>query len=309
VGPLAPEVASALDLYVHTFAAHQDAYVRDSRVTIKEPLTSEVVHSALVGGFAVSGYLAVWDIEKEGFFTHVGAIDFDTDTGLVDAASIHWMLADMGIPSLLEHSRRGAHLWVLCQTQISAHLMRRALSNALKLTEISDPEHVEVFPKRSANIFGVGALRLPLMKHPKTGIRYPLDGPQGRVTKLQALVTAAASSESPVGALRSLAGPEVEDRPYPRFSPPFGAYRRSQGDEPPSIVGLLAQIGVTAVPGGGVRCPFHDDQHASLNVSPDDQRVWCHAASCVLFNDGRGLGTLGLARLMRKEPSGEASHP
>jgi len=296
-----------LDMYVRTFSAHLDAYVRDSRLTIQEPLTAEVALAAFKEGFSISGYLAVR--EGDGFVTHVGALDFDTEEGLTDAGYVQVLLEAQSIPSLLVESRRGAHLWVLCQHNIPAMTMHRALLNALKLCALENPEHIEVFPKRSVNAFGVGALRLPLMRHPKTGLRYPVHDPflaGGLIEKVPALVLLAASSESPVEALRALAGPEVGDTPYPRWTGPL-RLSRSYEEETPSAVQLLAALGVEARPGRGVRCPFHDDAHASLNISADDERVWCHAPECWAYNDGRGVGSIDLERHLRKEPRRSAT--
>lgn len=289
-----------LDLYIHTFSAHLHAYVKDSHFTVKEPLTPEVALAAFgVGGFSVSGYLAV---EHDGnWVTQVGAIDFDTDEGLAQGADVQATLAPMGIPSILVESRRGSHLWVLCQKVIPASVMTRALGNALALCSLPT-DHIEVFPKRSTNAFGVGALRMPLMRHPKTGKVYPVHA-DGLIVKVLDLMLLAASSESPENALRSLAGPEADTGHYPRLRGPY-VMRPRRRDEAPSAVELLDAMGVSAAPGRSVRCPFHEDQHASLSVSPDDQRVWCHAPACPIHNDGRGLGTFSLENHIRKESPG-----
>lgn len=294
-----------LDVYIHTFSAHLDAYVKDSHETVREPLTPEVALAAFgVGGFSVSGYLATR--EGDGFITHVGAIDFDTEDGLAQSKDVQDALQMVSIPSICVESRRGAHLWVLSQEVIPASVMRRALTNMLKLCA-TDVSHIEVFPKRSTNPFGVGALRMPLMRHPKTGKRYPVHA-DGLITKVPVLMDLAASSESPAGALRSLAGPAEGDTPYPRYLGPH-ALSVTHTDAPPSAVALLALMGVDATPGRGVRCPFHDDQHASLNVAPDDERIWCHAPTCIAYGEGKGLGTFELANLMRKEPPGASANP
>jgi len=65
-------------------------------------------------------------------------------------------------------------------------------------------------------------------------------------------------------------------------------------------VALLSSMGIPRVRvGGNVRCPFHDDRHASLSISQDDQRVWCKSPTCPAYNGGRGLGSLALAKMRR----------
>lgn len=45
--------------------------------------------------------------------------------------------------------------------------------------------------------------------------------------------------------------------------------------------------GINAAPNKNVRCPMHDDRHASLHVLPDDERAYCHQGTCPW--SGRGV--------------------
>lgn len=300
---MTPARRAWFDLYIGHFASHDEAYVRQdvggSKWTVHEPLTAEVVMEAFSGGrYSVSGFLAR---ARDGLIeTHVGAIDFDTDDGLEQAEATCHLLADMGIGSLLVGSRRGAHLWAHAEGVIPAAIMRRALHNALVLQGLDEPK-IEVFPKRSGTPMGGGALRMPLMRHPGTGLRYPARTPWGvLLTRLADVVSQAVEQTSPPEALYALAGPDPMETPYPRWNDVYGPLRRSQDD--PGATSLLASLGLPAQPGRSVRCAFHDDRHASLSVSADDQRVWCKAPACRLYNDGRGVGSRDLARLLDEGP-------
>jgi hypothetical protein len=56
----------------------------------------------------------------------------------------------------------------------------------------------------------------------------------------------------------------------------------------PSVsAALAARYGLEARPGRVVRCPRHDDRHASLSILRDDLRAICHAAGCEW--SGRGV--------------------
>jgi len=132
------------------------------------------------------------------------------------------------------------------------------------------------------------------MSHPKTKTRYPVFDQYGnRITKLVDLVSAVEY----VPWRKVLQLSEAAPVEYPRN---LGQYRRVTGAIGPGAVGLLSTLGVDAVAGRNVRCPFHDDRHASMKVAPDDQRVWCKAPECVAYNGGRGLGTIALSRLLER---------
>ena len=314
---LSPELRAWFDLYIGHFAAQDGSWVRQnagdgSKWTVHATLMPETIHEAFTGGrYSVSGFTARTSLEGV-VETHVGAIDFDTADGAEQARATRTLLADMGVGSMLVASRRGAHLWVWSEGRpIWASLMRRALTNALTLQGIEDPK-VEVFPKRSGGTYGCGALRMPLMRHPGTGVRYPVEGPKGAITRVQDVVWLAVDVTSPPDALRALAGPEPVDTPYPRWNAVYGRPRGLSDDA--SITSLLASVGLSSGPGRSVRCPFHDDRHASLSVADDDQRAWCKAPECPLHNDGRGIGSRGLRRLLdegatTREPEAHAPGP
>jgi len=295
------------DLWIADYSARRDGFVVDSRRTVTDELTPYVCAEAQRGGHAVSGFLAArW--EDGTFRTTVGAIDVDTDAD--DAVAIRGTLAAHGIPTLMAMSRRGAHLWMWTRGDgtnrsekympVPAGRVRNGLQAAVDLT-IADPDrrsHIEVFPKRGSSApNSMGALRMPLFKHPKTGIVYPVVHTDGRTTfeRATAYSWAIEVGDSPYNALCALTGRAPTSVAYPRD---FGRQRRpSPPTEGAGVVSLLAQMGLTeAKPGRNVRCPFHQDKHASMSVAADDQRVWCQAPTCPAYNGGRGLGSLALAK-------------
>lgn len=294
---LSSTLSGVLSLYIGTFAARLDEYVRDSSQHVHEPLTPDVAFAALgVGGFSVSGYLAVPDDDGR-MTTHVGAIDFDTEDGLVKARSVRSWLSSHGVEGLLEESRRGAHLWVFTTVMMYASTVRNALRAAAILADC-DMRHTEVFPKLSASDWGVGALRMPLMRHPKSGVRYPVYAPSGASLKrVQDVISTAVDCEVPPEAIRALAGPlNGVEQPWPQ-----NAYPRASGavlGPVPGVTEVLAGYGITVRPGKANLCPFHDDRQASLSVARDDERAWCKAPTCPLNNDGRGLGSFTLAKAL-----------
>jgi hypothetical protein len=160
--------------------------------------------------------------------------------------------------------------------------------------------HVDVFPKRSASPMGAGALRMPLFEHPKTKRVYPVLAPDGtEVTDRLAAYELTIPLDTPYEALYALGGMRTPPKAYPTD---LGRLRRSTAIvEGPGVVAILSAMGVggTLAPGRNVRCPFHEDKHASLSIAKDDQRVWCKAPTCPAYNGGRGLGSLALGKLRR----------
>jgi hypothetical protein len=63
---------------------------------------------------------------------------------------------------------------------------------------------------------------------------------------------------------------------------------------------LHRALGLVVSPGTSVRCPFHDDRHASLSVLRDDERAICHAPACELHVNGVGMGSIELGRFLER---------
>lgn len=309
-----PVEHAALDLMLGSFAARHDAYVQNSRAHISEPLTPDVARRAFKEGWSISGYLAV-PRETGKMMTHVGGIDFDTDTGIADAKKVRAYLAEHEVPSLLVESRRGAHLWVITTGDgehgsepfgmVPAWAMRSALHSAVVL-ELGSDDSIEVFPKKSDRDWGVGALRMPLFKHPKTGLRYDVYDPfdDRKVTSITSLVNLMADiqSETRYNALYALAGADPALVTYPTETGLEKPLYAATGDVP-MVSALLATLGVRATPGHSVRCPFHDDKKASLSISRDDERLWCKAPDCAMHNDGIGMGSIDLQKYLDRKES------
>lgn len=305
------------ELWIAQFAATREAFVVDSRHTItSEPLTRDICARAEKLGNSISGYLATrW--EDGSWRTTMGAIDVDTD--LDDAQAIRDFLTAHGVRTLLALSRRGAHLWVWTSGDgtheserympVLAVRVRKALQQAVDLT-ITDREaraHIEVFPKRgSASPYSVGALRMPLFRHPKTGIVYPVVDEAGHETTSRIVAyNWTIPLDTPYDALYALTPPKgvsttvyAKELVYEAPEPRSVALRRPLPDGP-GCCALLLRLGVpNPQPGRTVRCPFHEERHASLSILADDLRVICKAPACPAHNDGRGIGSLALAKLV-----------
>ncbi len=127
-------------------------------------LTAEDVFYHLQGAHTLGTYV----INDEGL-CHFALFDSDTPTGLVDLAAVQAQLATAALPSYLELSRRGAHLWVFLAVPAAPALLRAWLLPYC-------PLGVEFYPKQDGlsaeQPFG-SLVRLPLGVHRLTGQRYP----------------------------------------------------------------------------------------------------------------------------------------
>lgn len=290
-------------------------------------LTPEVIAWAFANKHSVSGYTATFEGDR--MMTHIGAIDLD-EGGLPEAAVISNILEDHDIPNLVCESRRGFHLWTfhtgtgthgtVAGGLVPATVVRRALMTAAGLSGLPAHlpredkvyreqcsvcglpvhRHPEVFPKASTRPWGVGALRMPLMIHPKTGEKYPVYGFGGaRIESSQELIDAVPTMTAPWEKVYALAGGDDAPVAYPSDLGDYRKPTRVVGDMP-KITTLLGSMGVEATVGHTVKCPFHPDGKGSLSIAVDDERAFCKAPSCDLYNGGRGMGSLALQSYLRR---------
>jgi hypothetical protein len=130
-------------------------------------IRSDLTYEELFWHFQGCQTLGTYIINEDNLCTFA-VFDSDAPTGLFDLAAVNMNLATSGIPSYLELSRRGAHLWVfftepLSPVQVRAWLLPYA------------PAGVEFYPKQDqASWQHPGSLiRLPLGVHQRSGERYP----------------------------------------------------------------------------------------------------------------------------------------
>jgi hypothetical protein len=95
-------------------------------------------------------------------------LDSDAPEGLAQLATLQTHLADRGIVSLREMSRRGGHLWVLCEAPQPAILLRQLAQSVL------GQQRMEVYPASDVLAGKVShPVRLPFGRHQLTGQVYP----------------------------------------------------------------------------------------------------------------------------------------
>lgn len=157
-------VAAYAARFVHN-ADHYAVQQRDgSYWHVPEPLTLDLVLAHLLGRVTLGTYLldrasccafAVFDADREDGLQRLGALQ-----------SVLWR---GGIPSLLEASRRGGHLWLHFVEPTPAHMVRAWL------LPYAEAYGTELYPKQDwLDEGGSGSLiRLPLGVHRKSRGWYP----------------------------------------------------------------------------------------------------------------------------------------
>jgi hypothetical protein len=218
--------------------------------------------------------------------------------------SVRTALAELGLPGLVEASRRGGHLWLFLETPLAVTTARAAVLAALAQLEAQGVAMLdyELYPDVSAQHPGpLGhAVRLLLGVHQLTGKRYPLfdhDGTPCAFTSTEAALRFVVGwPVVDATAIRELAArwKGRVDRPHA----PFGRTHRPQRKTPAtanraaevervgtrssvirwvdaqvSPLDLLEQLGeqpeMKRVGAGHLGwCPFHDDRASDEHGRP-----------------------------------------
>lgn len=157
-------VSAYASLFVHQWDSYAVQQPSGGYWRVAEPLTLEHLHAHLMGQWTLGTYLL--DVEGGCQFA---VFDDDSDDGVERLAALSLELAQCGVRTLLEASRRGSHLWVHFVQPTSAALVRSWL------LPYAQDFGVELYPKQDVlSAGGSGSLiRLPLGIHRKSGGWYP----------------------------------------------------------------------------------------------------------------------------------------
>lgn len=294
-----PDKSIIAATFAATFSARQDAFAAflgTSWVCVKEELTPEVVMAAFAGGPSISGYT----ITPQNT-THVGCIDFDCDDGLALAKQLRAAMAEKGVFGYVEMSRRGAHLWIVLDAQVSAKTLRRAFMALLTgIGQKWAPENPKIELRPAADEIkpdGFGSpIRMPTMPNPKTGLRYPMLAEDDTLIPRGLDKLCLAIDLTPAWIMESLASsirPNLKDaRRGDRQQYHGPVTEGSASDILRTLWGAL-----DARPNHTIKCVAHQDKIASLSILADDQRVICKSPSCSLNNSDKGRGTYELTQM------------
>ena len=158
-------VAAYASLFVHrwdTYAVQQrnGSYMRVG----SEPLSLPLLSAHLEGRITLGTYL----LDAQGTCSFA-VFDDDRDDGLMWLAVLAGELAREGIPTILEASRRGGHLWVHLEEPMPGYVVRAWL------LPYAQAFGMELYPKQDALDRGMwgSLIRLPLGIHQRSRGWYP----------------------------------------------------------------------------------------------------------------------------------------
>ena len=157
-------VEAYASLFVHCWSQYAVQQRNGSYWRVAEPLSLPFLVAHLEGRWTLGTYL-LDEVSTCAF----AVFDADGQEGCMQLAALAGVLAQAGIPTVLEASRRGGHLWVHLVEPTPAHLVRVwLLPTALALG-------VELYPKQDRLApGGSGSLmRLPLGVHRQSRGWYP----------------------------------------------------------------------------------------------------------------------------------------
>ena len=139
---------------------------RDRQTKERLALDEQVVRKHLSGERTIGLYA----INPETQCSKWVAIDADYEGAYRDLRTLKWELEQDGVDAIVEMSRRGAHLWILCAEPLPAKLCRIYIYNlALRLDvpikgAFKQVDGIEVFPRQDevgAEEFGNATQRFP----------------------------------------------------------------------------------------------------------------------------------------------------
>lgn len=263
----------------HTFVVRRDIFpsqLPDGRyVLVREPLTQERIRLHLQGDITLGSYVLNQD-SRSRFMV----LDADTDQDFANLKQIAQVLSTESLPSYLEQSRRGGHLWLFFKDEKTGADIRRFGKGVQQAYNL---DHIELFPKQDVLADGPGSLiRLPFGVHRLTGKRYPFIHPDGSLL-----------AHNIRGQISILAQPKtVPDDvflSYQKLAPsPVITHQPGEGSQDAlwgkikerasaiDFIGAFVPLKRTATGGVG-KCPFHQDDHDSFGVNAKGNYWNCFA--------------------------------
>jgi hypothetical protein len=241
-----------------TFINRRDAFafqLDDGRyfATHRE-ITIQHVMGHLKGNLTLGVYLLDADNAAK-----LSVIDADDEDGFEKLLKAHESLP---LPSYLETSRRGGHLWFFFEEPVEGKVAKNFGLEIAKRFLIE----AEVFPKQAESEGPGSCIRLPFGVHKKTGERYPFVGLGNWRQQLEALTHPVKISLEDVMKYQYQEPERKSVQIYPATSEAGDLPLWEQVKRQIAVEELVSQYVELNAKGIG-KCPFHDDVNPSFSVN------------------------------------------
>lgn len=244
-----------------TFVNRQDCFAVQAEsgkyYSVKNNLTVQHIERHLRGEVTLGMYLLALDGK-----TKFAVIDADDDENFGRLTKAHKTLP---VPSYLELSRRGGHLWFFFEEPVAG---KTAKNFGLEIAKRNLIE-AEVFPKQAESSGPGSCIRLPFGIHTKTGVRYPFIGLGNWRQQIEAI---SKPNKIPIEDILKYQYQEPERK---KATPIIGELPLWEKVKRQITVEELVSQYVELNAKGVGKCPFHDDENPSFSINADENYWNC----------------------------------
>jgi len=262
----------------NTFIQRWDLYPKQlsngNYICIHKPLRKWHLTKHLAGEMTLGAY--VLNQRSQASFMVIDADD-DRQLGCIQQIAVD--LGSKRVPTYLETSCRGGHLWFFFEQPLSGKTIRKFGKKLLSDYGITK---TELFPKQSKLSSGPGSLiRLPFGIHQQSGERYRFIIPGGQMLaptldeQILILCAPETISTDTIQSILKQVDTTVDVSPRTPLETKPGSLSKHIKESIPvfDFVGQYVELSPT---GRGL-CPFHDDHHASFSVNIEENYWHCFA--------------------------------
>jgi hypothetical protein len=266
-----------------TFVQRLDLHARqldnDRYICVHKPLRVGHLIAHLHGNITLGTY--VLSAESKARFIVFDVYDARQFGDLLRLAE---SFTDDDVPVHIENSRRGGHLWLFFDQEVSGGEAREF---GLSLMSAHGIEEMELFPKQSRLGSGSGSLvRMAFGVHRLTGQSYGFISPDGAPIALsipEQIKVLSSHQRVSKAALDDWVGHRSSSPPkaIPGSSEHSGELLSASIKDSISVLEFISQyLDLKPVGSGAIGlCPFHDDHNPSFGVN-DEGNFWHCFAGC-----------------------------
>ncbi len=273
-------LASFAETFLPTFAYYPQQQSDGAYRAIYQPFTLDLV-AKHVQGFVTIGAYAL----NENNLAKWLCFDADDAEQWAELKTLTLRLAEHGLPSYLEQSRRGGHLWLFFEESLPGQDVRRLGRHLLQEQKLSIKE---IYPRQDELTTGVGSLvRLPFGIHRKSRRRYgfvTLNEQSIAPTVRDQLAILSQPERIPIPYIRRILAslPTEPPRPIPKtlnvLYPGDARHLSERIKQAIPVRDFVSQFVDLDERGRGL-CPFHDDHRQSFGVH-ERENFWSCFAQC-----------------------------